>query len=189
MKSLAFLSVLSRSLSSLRRDQRGVSAVEFAMVLPLMVTMYIGVVEVANGIAIQRKVTLAARTVADLATQFRTIKNDDKDSILKAAPAILFPNSAGPLKVTLSAVNIDANGIARIAWTDAFNGGTTPRAKDDVVTLPTDALNVPNTQLIWGEVTYTYKPGLGDWFIEEIDLKDNMFMRPRLTESVTRDPS
>lgn len=52
MKNFALLADLSRRFSSLRRDQRGVSAVEFAMLLPLMVAMYLGVVEISQGVAI-----------------------------------------------------------------------------------------------------------------------------------------
>jgi Flp pilus assembly protein TadG len=190
MTTFALLSRLSQKLSAFRRDRRAASIVEFAMVLPLMVTMYIGVVEVTNGVAAQRKVTLAARTVADLVTQFKAIKNADMDGILSAAPAIMFPSDPKPLKVTVSAVSIDAKGVAKIVWTDSYNGGTEPkRKKDDVVTLPTDVLKIPETQLIWGEVTYTYTPGLGNFFISTVTLSDNIFMAPRLSETVTRNPS
>ena len=57
----------------LARDQEGVSAVEFAMLLPLMLTLYLGGVEVSQGISIDRKVTLTARTVADLVAQVSSI--------------------------------------------------------------------------------------------------------------------
>ena len=51
--------------------------VEFALVMPLMLTLYIGSMEVSQGIAADRKVTLMARTVADLASQVSTISNAD----------------------------------------------------------------------------------------------------------------
>src|SRR5262249_34725949 len=60
---------LSRKLRRFARDKRGISAVEFAMLLPLMVTLYLGGVEVSQAVAIDRKVTLIARTVADLVAQ------------------------------------------------------------------------------------------------------------------------
>src|SRR5436189_1298081 len=60
---------LSLQIARLRRDQAGVSAVEFAMLLPLMLTLYLGAVEISQGVAIDRKVTLTAHTVADLASQ------------------------------------------------------------------------------------------------------------------------
>ena len=122
MKNLAFLTKLSRRVASLRRDQSGVSAVEFAMLLPLMVTLYLGAVEISQGVAIHRKVTLTARTVADLASQVTSINNADMTNMLKAASAVVAPFPPGQLKVTVSAVTIDANGVAKVAWSDTLNG-------------------------------------------------------------------
>lgn len=51
----------------LARD--GVSAVEFALILPFMLTLYLGGAELGDGFAMQFKATLAARTVADLTSQ------------------------------------------------------------------------------------------------------------------------
>ena len=65
----AMFASLRWRLSGCAHDERGVSAVEFALLLPLMVTLYLGGVEVSQGLTIDRKVTLVARTVADLAAQ------------------------------------------------------------------------------------------------------------------------
>ena len=104
MKTLALFTSLSQRLSSLRRDQRGVSAVEFAMLLPLMVTLYLGTVEVSQGVSINRKVTLTARTVADLASQVSSINNTEMTNMLNAASAVVSPFPANQLRVTVSAV-------------------------------------------------------------------------------------
>jgi Flp pilus assembly protein TadG len=183
-KNFAFLAGLSRQISALRRDRKGVSAVEFAMVLPLMVALYIGTVEISQGVAIQRKVTLATRTVADLASQTTSINNSDAANLGKAALAVIAPYSGAPLNGAVSAVNIDANGIAKIAWSDPINGGT-PKAANSTVTVP-PALNVPNSQLIWSELRYQYKPDFGAALVGEINLFEQIYMRPRLSETVAR---
>src|SRR5689334_16998331 len=131
MNKPAFLANLSRRFTLFRRDQRGVSAVEFAMLLPLMVTLYLGVVEVSQGVAIHRKVTLTARTVADLGSQVTSINNADMTNMLNAATAVVAPFTANDLKVTVSAVDIDANGNAKVAWSDTRNG--VARAKGSTV--------------------------------------------------------
>jgi Flp pilus assembly protein TadG len=183
MKNFSFLTKLSRRIASLRRDQSGVSAVEFAMLLPLMVTLYLGCVEISQGVAIHRKVTLTARTVADLASQVTSINNADMSNMLKAAEAVVAPFSPGQLKVTVSAVSIDANGIAKVAWSDTLNG--TARAVNSTVSLPS-ALNVANSQLIWSEVSYNYVPTIGYVVTGALNLFDQIYMRPRLSESVNR---
>ena len=186
MKTFAFLAGLSRQVSALRRDQKGVSAVEFAMVLPVMLTLYLGAVETSQGVSIHRKVTLTARTVADLASQVTSINNAGMANLLTASSAVIAPFPAGELKVTVSAVSIDANGIAKVAWSDTLNG--TARAVNSTVSLPT-ALNVPNSQLIWSEVHYNYVPTIGYVVTGALNLFDQIYMRPRLSETVTRSNS
>ncbi len=183
MRTLASRPEFIRRLVSFARDRRGVSAVEFAMLLPLMVTLYLGVVEVSQGVATDRKVTLTTRTMADLASRVSSINNADMSSLLNASAAVIAPYQPAPLKIVLSAVSIDANGVAKIAWSDTLNG--TARSVGSTVTLPT-ALNVANTQLIWSEVFYTYSPTFGYVLTGNLNLSDQIYMRPRLSDSITR---
>jgi Flp pilus assembly protein TadG len=174
---------LIRRLVSFARDRRGVSAVEFAMLLPLMITLYLGSVEISQGVAIDRKVTLTTRTVADLASQVSSINNSDMTNILNATAAVIQPYDSSRLTVVISAVNIDANGNATVAWSDTLNG--TKRSVGSSVTLPT-ALKVANTQLIWSEVQYAYTPTIGYVITGTLNLSDQIYMRPRLSDTVTR---
>jgi Flp pilus assembly protein TadG len=174
---------IARGLGAVARDERGVSAVEFAMLLPLMLALYLGTVEISQGIGADRKVTLTARTVADLVAQVSTVSNSDMTNSLNAAAAVIAPFSTSNLKVTVSSVSIDGNGKATIAWSDTLNG--TARAKGSTVTLPA-ALVVPNTSLIWSEVQYAYKPTIGYVVSGTLTLKDQIYMRPRLSDKVTR---
>ncbi len=85
--------------------------------------------------------------------------------------------------VTVSCVDIDANGKATIGWSDTLNG--TAHGVGSAVTLPA-ALNVANTSLIWTEVQYNYKPTIGYVITGTLALKDRMYMRPRVSATVTR---
>lgn len=177
---------LPRVFQRFARDHRAIAAVEFALLLPLMVTLYLGGVEISQGIGADRKVTLTARSVADLASRVTKITDADMSNILNAGTAVMAPYSSAKLKVTLSEVTIDATGKATITWVDKYNGGTSPnRSVGDTVTLPS-ALNVPSTSLIWAEVSYDYKPVIGYVITGQLTLKDQMYMRPRLSDSVTR---
>jgi Flp pilus assembly protein TadG len=153
------------------------------MILPLMVTMYLGVVEVSRGVAIDRKVTLTTRTMADLASRVTSINNADMSSLLNASSAVIAPYQAAPLKIVLSAVTIDANSVAKVAWSDTLNGSA--RSVGATVTLPS-VLVVPNTTLIWSEVTYTYNPTFGYVLTGNLNLSDQIYMRPRLSDTITR---
>jgi hypothetical protein len=54
-----------------------------------------------------------------------------------------------------------------------------------VVTLPT-ALNVASTSLIWAEVQYANTPAIGYVITGTLTLKDQMYMGPRVSNSVAR---
>ena len=85
------------------------------------------------------------------------------------------------LRVTVSEVKIDAKQSATVAWSDTLNGSK--RAVGSAVSLPA-ALKVANTNLIWGEVSYSYKPMIGYVITGTIDMADQIFMRPRLSDCV-----
>lgn len=178
--------VLRRRLRELSRDQRGISAVEFALLLPLMVTLYLGTTEISQGISADRKVTLTTRTVADLVSQTTSINNAGITDILNASAAVMAPFSTNGLTVTVSSVNIDANSKATVTWSDSLNG--TARTVGSTVTLPT-ALVIPNSSVIWSEVQYTYKPTIGYVITGTLTLKDKLYMAPRISTSVVRTAS
>ena len=185
---MTFALLIARARRPLReflRDKRGISAVEFAMLLPLMVTLYLGGVEVSQAVAVDRKVTLIARSLGDLVAQATTVTNADMTNILNASTAIIVPYADNKLKITVSSVVIDAQGVAKIGWSDTKNG--TARAVGSTVTLPA-ALNTASTSLIWAETQYAYTPTIGYVITGTMNLKDQIYMRPRLSDTVTRTP-
>jgi Flp pilus assembly protein TadG len=165
--------------------QDGMAAVEFAVILPFMLVAYLGGVEIGDGVAINRKVAITTRAVADLATRYTTIHNADSATILGAAATIIAPYAPGPLAVTVSQVSVDNQGNATISWSDTLNG--TAHTVGTAVTLP-GTLNTPNSNYIWGQVTYAYTPTLGYVMSGTYNLSDQIFMSPRESASVTRVP-
>jgi Flp pilus assembly protein TadG len=164
------------------RDCRAVSAVEFALLLPLMLTIYIGGNDVAIGLSAQFKTTLAARTVADLASQQISIDNPTMTGILGAAPTVMTPFSTNNLVVIVSEVTTDANGKGTITWSAALHG--TPHPVGSAVNLPAQLQN-PNVAMILGEVTYPYTPPVSYVITGTFNIYQNAYFMPRRTACVT----
>lgn len=176
---------LLRTIRRLVRDRRALSAVEFALIMPIMVTLFIGGTEITQGITIKRKTTIATRTIADLVAQVPTINNSEMSAIFAATGAVLAPYPAAKLKLVISSIAVDQNGNAKVVWSDA-SPGATARTRNASVTLPT-GLNTPNTTLIWAEAEYRYTPTIGSVISGSLDLKDKLYLRPRLVSQVCRD--
>jgi Flp pilus assembly protein TadG len=160
----------------LARDRRGVSAVEFALLAPLMIGLYLGCAEISGGVAADRKVSLTAAAVANLTAQTTTISTADMTNILDASAAIITPYSATNLKITVSCINIDANKVVTVKWTSTKNGGVGGGA----VSVP-DALQVAKSQLIFSQVSYAYTPNMGHTITGTLTLSDHMYMSPRIS--------
>jgi Flp pilus assembly protein TadG len=169
------------------RDKRGASAIEFALLAPLMIGLYIGCVEISEGIAAYRKVTLTAGALANLAAQVTTISPADKDNLFAAATAIMSPYT-GTTSVKLSCLKIDDAGIAKVKWGVA-SASVTPRADGDVVTIPVN-LAIPDSWLLFSEISYLYipvtgfSPGFSHIAASGKELSDEMYMSPRITAPV-----
>jgi Flp pilus assembly protein TadG len=174
---------ITRHLHDFARGQGGMAAVEFAVLLPFMLVAYLGGIEIGNGVAIDRKVAITTRAVADLVSRTPTIKNADMSGILGASSTIIAPYPAGPLVVTVSEVTCDSHGTPTVTWSDSLNGSARPIGS--AVTLP-GTLATPNAVYIWGEVQYAYTPTLGYVMTGTWTLRNQIFMSPRQSASVTR---
>ncbi|MGN6570025.1 MAG: TadE/TadG family type IV pilus assembly protein [Pseudolabrys sp.] len=161
------------------RDRRGVSAVEFALVAPMMITLYFGCVEVSDGVAVDRKVSLTSAALANLIAQVTgpgsppVIDTTGMNNILDASSAIIIPYSSANLKMSVYCLSIDANKNVTTKWTATRNGGTGMS-----VSVPTD-LKVASTHLILAQVSYAYRPVVGHTITGTMTLSDQMFMMPR----------
>lgn len=174
--------VRASELVRMTRDRRGAAAVEFAVIAPVMLTIFFGTAEVSTGVAIDRKVVLTARALSDLVAQSMIVNDTDMTNIFSAASAVMSPYSTSTeLHIKVSAINIDSKGVATVGWSKASN--STARGVGSTVTIPS-ALAMPSSQLIWSEISYDYKPAVGYFITGTMSLSDQFFARPRQSTTV-----
>ena len=163
-------------------DTRAVAAVEFAIVAPFMLLLYVGGVELGNGLAISVKVSETAHTVADLVSRNACVTSSTLNTMLGASTATIAPYSSANASVVVSEISTDANGKATVTWSQALNG--TPLS--GTVTLPS-ALGSPspaNISIILGQVTYQYTPNLGYTIAGTVPISESYYLFPRVTSAV-----
>jgi len=175
---------LLAALARFGRDRRGVSALEFSVLAPLLLALYLGSNEVTQGITIKRKVELTAHAVADLTSQQTSINNADMANIFNAASAIIAPYNAANLTAVVSEISIDANGQGTVVWSSATSNSSALSAGQSV-TVPS-SLATPNSYLILGQAAYSYNPTYGYVLTNTLTLSDQIFMLPRQSNSVAR---
>ena len=175
---------LSLRLRQFRADQDAVAAIEFAIVLPFMLLLCIGGVELGNALAINVKLTETVHTVADIVSQNKCVTTSDVSGILAASSKVLAPYDVTNAVVTVSEVQPNGDGLTgKVIWSQSLNG--TARTPSSNVTLPTSLQGVPTTAgLILGEATYFYTPNLGYTISGTVALGDAYYLFPRQTDFV-----
>jgi Flp pilus assembly protein TadG len=178
MKSMSrFLIRARRSARAFVNDCGGLAAIEFAFIVPLMLVLFFGTNEFAQGIAVDRKVTIMARTLADLTSQNTSVTTTQLNNFFAASTAVMTPYPPGPIRATLSELYVDPGTLqARVQW----SVGAAPRGVSSNVTIPTQ-LQIGGTYLILAEVSYQYVPTVGYVMAPSgINLSDAAYTRPRL---------
>lgn len=177
------------SAAGLLTDCSGIAATEFAVIAPMMLVMFFGTVEFSSGVAVDRKVTLMARTLSDLTSQSTTVADADMTNFFAASSAIMTPYSATPVKAAISELYVDPATLkARVQWSKAYQGGTA-RAVSSNVTIPA-ALAIGGTYLIFSEVSYLYTPAVGYVMGKAgVNLSDISYTRPRQSACVFYSPA
>jgi Flp pilus assembly protein TadG len=178
-----------RCAAGLIADRSGLAAIEFAMIVPIMLVMFFGTVEFSSGVAVDRKVTLVARTLSDLTSQSTTVATADTANFFAASAAILTPYSSTPAQAAISELYVNPSTLkATVQWNQTYQGATA-RAVGSAVTIPS-ALAVGGTYLIFSEVSYLYTPAVGYVMAQAgVTLSDVAYTRPRQSLCVFFSPA
>ncbi|MBX9741299.1 MAG: pilus assembly protein [Beijerinckiaceae bacterium] len=189
-------------LARLRADRRGVAAVEFALILPLMLLLYLGSTQIVQSLMASRKLSIVARSLSDLVAQQPSgtnLTDTQLNDIFAAASSIMSPFSTSSLKMTVSSVEFAAKTSpavgfdAKPRWTVQRNGST-PRPCSILTPVANASLNGVNNMptglyaagsIIVADVSYTYTPAFGAqllaWSTSDstVRMSRTLYMRPR----------
>nr|WP_312054748.1 TadE/TadG family type IV pilus assembly protein [Brevundimonas diminuta] len=178
-------------LKRLLRDRRGVSAIEFALIAPVMITIYFGLIEFSQGYMAERRASHVASMVADLVAQSGGTNVEDLNGVFQIGDMIMRPFSAETLSIRVSSVTVDARGVATVEWSraksakDADGADIMPARKrgDPITDLPPDLITDGQT-VILGETNYGYVSAFGQMIPGGIAFQRNYYLRPRTTDRI-----
>jgi len=189
---------LRRRARAFLADAKGLAAVELALILPLALMLMSLVVFGGQAFGVQRRVTVAASTVANIFAQANnintsTITAPDLNQILAYPNLILYPYDGSSAAVVVSQLQVtkNANGTATgTVQVSCANANGTVRPKNQQV--PVDpsiaaAFSTGSTQnyVVLGEVSYPFQ-ATGIWFsVGAITLHDSIIMIPRVASPIT----
>jgi len=207
---IAMLSGKAETFKAFWRDRKGTGAIEFTIVLPLLIVAYVGSFEICAGFNVARKVARAASTVADTIAQAPegpTMKVSTLDGMPPVLRGIMDPfplPAASALKVT--GIKITGPGVGVVAWsrgwswkkndtldpsadyTAAMVTTTTPYVKDSTVVVPTD-ISTTSAFIVRSEIDVPYTVELLNWSSgvvpSQIHISKTYYLRQRVGDPIT----
>jgi Flp pilus assembly protein TadG len=167
------------------KAQGGLAAVEFAFVLPVMLTLFFGVVELSMAINCRSDVTAVASTVADLTAQSSSLAAADVTNIFNAATAVLYPYSVSNAKITITSIKYNTTTKSltsgTVDWSCPYGGAT---RRSGTVSLP-NGLMTANGSVIMSEITYTYTSPTLKVITSPITMTNTFYTKPRRVAAIT----
>lgn len=179
---MTFRDAMRRKFADFRGCRRAVIAIEFAIVLPVMLTLWLGVVEFGSLHLAAKKVEVAAQSVADLISQRNTIDVATLGDFTNAINAIMapFPKGTGTVAYQIISVVADAADATSVAWYYP-TGGAAPSVPPEAEPLVTG-----NDNVIVVTVSYSHEPWLSSYYVltGNVALSETMYAKPRLVATI-----
>lgn len=161
------------------RGRRGVAAVEFAILCPILVGMLLGSIEITHRLWAAGKINDVASVIGDLISQEETLDDTKFRKVLVAGPLLLDPYDAATLKIEItSAISCYKNGNTNttpkffVTWSRGQRWSTGPGGSAPVGSTipgpyavnsvfpeqPTDLALDQGDTVIFTKATFSYKP-------------------------------
>jgi Flp pilus assembly protein TadG len=164
------------------RDRRGVAAIEFALVVPIVIVVYAVGFEIAEAATVYRKLTDTTVQLANVTAQYTTMTTTDTSNVMSASAQIMSPYSTGSLTIVMSLLTTNAAGTSTtVTWSQAYQ--TTALAKGTAMTPPT-GFQTANGSYILVQTSYSYSPIVGSAFMQPIQMSNQIFMMPRQSTTI-----
>ena len=174
------------------RADRGVAAIETAFILPFLLFLYFGMVDLTNFVSLNRRVTQATNTMADMISQE---KNSVQKSAItawgKIAPLILKPIPDGDISYQISGNRINAGGAVEQYWEvkkGAFDCGGIPTAAalKDLMTSTNAGVVTVNNEVMVARLCTKFRPFMSTflgtkWMEVQYTVSETISLRPRAT--------
>jgi Flp pilus assembly protein TadG len=179
---------MTRSLSRFWRDRRGVSAVEFALILPLLMLFYFGMAELTEAMMAQRRLSHLTASIGDVVARDQKFTNARRDDVFSAGKIMMSPFPTATLRMCIVSIVSNAQGEDRVAWSEKSNGPANCPDANAVVNIPVNVLPASQS-VIMSKASYEYDSVFKLIIPNTLTFRRTFYLRPRLSDQVTRSPT
>lgn len=169
-------------------DRSGLSGLEFALILPVIVMLFAATLDLGEALMVNRRVNQIATATSDILTQESAWSNQQLKTLLDGSTSILEPFTAEPVTVLVSVLDVDGTGQATVNWSYGYNTAALAAGAQPPVDIPS-TVKQSGVQLVVTvvefEMTTTFTSLLSKVTgLDSYHLSSNAFARPRVGDTV-----
>lgn len=177
---------MTRRPSRFWRDRRGVSAVEFALIAPLLIVFYFGMAELTEAMMAQRRLSHLTSSIGDIVARYQKFTDAQRDDVFGAGQIMMSPFPVTTLRMCVVSITSDATGKDVVAWSEKSNSpADCPAAGATLTTIPTSVLPASQS-VIMSKASYEYDSVFKMILPNTLTFRRTFYLRPRLSDQVTR---
>jgi Flp pilus assembly protein TadG len=168
-----------------RQDgESGLAIVEFALILPLLILMLLGSVDLTRAMMADRKLSTMASSIGDLIAREEVVDDVTVNQIFQAVAPLMTPYNAAMADIRVSSIEVVDNGNskeARVLWSRGKN--MAPRAPGSTVAAP-DAILENTEGLVYVEGGFDYQPLFGIILSGPVSFAEDFYFVPRVSNTI-----
>jgi Flp pilus assembly protein TadG len=176
---------MTRRLSRFWRDRRGVSAVEFALILPLLLLFYFGMAELTEAMLAERRLSHLTSSIGDVVARQQRLDDAGLSEVLTAGEVMMAPFPVSTLRMCIVSVASNAQGRDVVVWSEQKNSPADCPAPNAVLDIPVAVLPAGQS-VIMSKASYEYDSAFKMVMPKTITFRRTFYLRPRLSDQVTR---
>ncbi|MGV8939761.1 MAG: TadE/TadG family type IV pilus assembly protein [Allorhizobium sp.] len=186
----AALRHVSTDLKAIGGDKTGVSGIEFALILPIMIALFAATVDLGQGLMVSRKVDQIASTVSDLVSRKSSWTSSQLEVMATGAASIVLPFSATTLKIQISLVDVASTGTKLVNWSYGYKTTAAASGAASPVTIPA-TIAQSGVQMVVSRVTYSLETPFASMLssitgVSIYNFDSHALSRPRVGDKITK---
>ncbi len=187
---------LKNPLKQFQGDRRGIAALEFALIAPILLTALFGMYELDQAIIAQRSVNHIAATVGDLTAQAPIVGDSDVNDMFAVGNYMLSPLPTDSLSMRITSIYLTTGKVAKVDWSKSSGAGLPAIAPGTIFatnglgtySIPSGYLVKAGDSVILSEGKYNFNSPLQYVLNNMIQMSANYINRPRINSCVLYTP-
>ncbi|MGI9392909.1 MAG: TadE/TadG family type IV pilus assembly protein [Parvibaculales bacterium] len=170
--------------------KKGIAAVEFALIAPILLVIFLGLVDIVQLLRMNYRLARVAETGADITSRCMSVNNSYMAMIMDAARAGAAPINLRAVALTISVLEMQANNTkGKIVWSRKTGTGSGRMVGEELDILPTSTAISDGDHIVFAEAEYVYQGLLSSFFMGDVTLNETALFFPRFSDTISHNPA